>query len=817
MNIENGLNQIIIAAFNEAKLNNHQYLTPEHLLYSSLFFEEGKEIIENCGGDTEILKKILKKYLDKEIEVKEGAEPIQTYGFQQVVTWANSHVIASAREEIKWDDVLVAIYDLEESYGSYFLKEQEIKRIDLLNYIAHGVSVTESIEFEDIEEEFDEEYDGTNELYEDEIEDNDFHSEIGEQVVKINKKILSNYTVELTEKARKGLIDPLIGREDILNRTIQVLSRRTKNNPVHVGEPGVGKTALTEGLANLIVHNKVPKSLENSKIFMLDMGTMLAGTKYRGDFEERVKNVLNEIKKYNRAIVYVDEIHTVVGAGSTSGGSMDASNLLKPYLSDGSIRFIGSTTYDEYKKYFEKDKALLRRFQKIEVPETSVEETLGILQGLKENYEMFHGVRYTDKALEAAVELSSKYINDRFLPDKAIDVIDEAGAFVRLEKYKEEKNNINEKLNDEGDNLAILKKDEISADEEKSIKEYDFNDLNEREGLYCEDEYINVTEKEIEKLVASIAKIPEQSVSSDDVEKLKNLDKLLKKRIYGQDKAIEVVTKAIKRSRAGFNDEDKTIANLLFVGPTGVGKTEVSKQLADAMGIPLVRFDMSEYQEKHTVARLIGAPPGYVGYEEGGLLTDAIRKSPHCVLLMDEIEKVHPDVLNVLLQLMDYATLTDNTGKKADFRNVILIMTSNAGARNIGKSLLGFGSRKIEGEAINEEVEKFFSPEFRNRLDDIVIFNSIDDHMAQQIAEKAVKDFEKKLKKKNVSLEVTERCYKWIVEKGFSTEYGAREINRVVQSKIKPYFVDAVLFGELSEGGTAVLDIENDEVKISKK
>ncbi|MEL7597385.1 MAG: AAA family ATPase, partial [Clostridiaceae bacterium] len=466
-----------------------------------------------------------------------------------------------------------------------------------------------------------------------------------------------------------------------------------------------------------------------------------------------------------KAIVYIDEIHTIVGAGSVSGGAMDASNLLKPFLTDGKLRFIGSTTYEEYKKFFEKDRALSRRFQKIEVPEPSKEDTYKILLGLKSTYEEFHNVIYTEEALKTAVELSAKYINDRYLPDKAIDVMDEAGAYLRLQEEESE-------------------------------------------------EKVIITERDIEKIVSSIAKIPEQSVSIDDIEKLKNLDKGLKSKIFGQNEAIDSIVKSIKRSRAGFNEEGKPVANLLFVGPTGVGKTELSKQLADYLGIPLIRFDMSEYQEKHTVARLIGAPPGYVGYEEGGLLTDTIRKTPYCVLLLDEIEKVHPDVLNLLLQVMDYATITDNNGKKADFRNVILIMTSNAGARDIGKTMLGFGSRIVAEEAITKEVEKIFSPEFRNRLDDIVVFNGINEDMAFRIAKKAIAQFQDKLLSKNIMLKVTDKCYKWLAQKGFSKTYGAREIIRVVQQEIKTYFVDEVLFGKLSQGGTAIIDIDDDKVVI---
>ena len=562
-------------------------------------------------------------------------------------------------------------------------------------------------------------------------------------------------------------MDPLIGRQDILQRTLQVLCRRLKNNPVHVGEPGVGKTAITEGLAQLIFENKVPKLLQGSKIYYLDMGSLLAGTKYRGDFEERIKKVLREISKEEKPIVYIDEIHTIVGAGAVSGGSMDASNILKPFLADGKVRFIGSTTYDEYKKHFEKDSALARRFQKIEVPEPSTEDTFDILMGLRDRYEDYHNVTYIEEALKTAVELSGKYIKDRYLPDKAIDVMDEAGAYARLNATNSE-------------------------------------------------ETISITVGDIEKIVASIAKIPEQTVSNNETSTLKKLDVNLKKQVFGQSEAIDTLVRAIKRSRAGFNEEEKPIASLLFVGPTGVGKTEVSKQLSKSLAIPLIRFDMSEYQEKHTVSRLIGSPPGYVGYEEGGLLVEAIKKTPHCVLLLDEIEKAHPDIYNVLLQVMDYATLTDNTGKKADFRSVILIMTSNAGAREASKNIIGFGDRMLSGGAVIKEVERVFSPEFRNRLDNIIVFNKIDETMALQIAKKAMKQFEEKLLTKNIKLEVTDNLYAWLSKKGYSEAYGAREINRVVQQEIKTYFVDEVLFGDLCTGGSAIIDIVDGKLTITK-
>lgn len=739
MKLDTIVNEIITAAYNEAKYSKHEYFTPEHILYASLFFEEGKKIIENCGGNVEYIKEDLIKYFKDNMDLIEKGEPTETVGVGNIVASAGQHVLSAEKEIIGLGDIFVAMYDEEESYASYFLKKQGIQRLDMLEYITHGAS-----EF-DLEK-----------MEEDVYEENHERQEEGS---------LSQYTMELTERARNGQIDPLIGREDVLDRTIQVLSRRLKNNPIHVGEPGVGKTAITEGLAKMIVENKVPKLLQGSKIYSLDMGTLLAGTKYRGDFENRIKNVLKNLEKQEKAIVYIDEIHTIIGAGAVSGGSVDASNILKPFLAKGNIKFIGSTTYDEYKKVFEKDKALARRFQKIEVKEPSIEDTLNILDGLKESYEEFHNVKYTEEALRAAVELSAKYITDRYLPDKAIDVMDEVGAYVKLHS--------------------------------------------EKEGT------VEIQAKDVEKIVASIAKIPEKTVSVDEADILKNLDETIKKEIFGQEKAIESIVTAIKKSRAGFNDENKTVANLLFVGPTGVGKTEICKQVSKALNIPLIRFDMSEYQEKHTVARLIGAPPGYVGYEEGGLLTDAVRKNPYCVLLLDEIEKVHPDVLNVLLQLMDYATLTDSTGKKVDFRNVILIMTSNAGARSIGKPLMGFGGRTVENENIDKEIERFFSPEFRNRLDNIIVFNKMNEDMALLVAKKTIREFEEKLKTKNIKIQVTEKCYKWLASKGLSLEYGAREIIRIVSQQIKPYFVDKVLFGGVDNKKIIVIDTKEDKVFIS--
>ncbi len=749
MELNSVLNEVLMAAFNEATKNKHEYLTPEHILYASLFFDEGKTIIEGMGGDINNLKSNIEDFFDKKMEKVETDEPRQSVGFQNVMERAIWHTASAQKDILDLGDVFVSILDEEESYAAYFLGLEGITRYELLKYISHGVSV------------FPEQYDN------DEYVDNS-HSDKKEAEPEQDKgkKFLEAFTVELTEKAARNEIDPLIGREDIIERTIQVLARRTKNNPIHVGDPGVGKTAITEGLAQRIADGNVPEKLKGLKIFSLDMGALLAGTKFRGDFEERMKRVVQELKKMNDVILFIDEIHTVVGAGAVSGGSMDASNMLKPVLTSGEVKCIGSTTYEEYKKHFDKDRALSRRFQKIEIPEPTIEETVEILKGLRERYEKYHAVNYTDESITAAAELSSKYINDRHLPDKAIDVIDEAGAFARIYRSGE-------------------------------------------------GEIIEIRPEDVEKVVARIAKLPEKSVSSSEKVKLKDLAAGLKLKIFGQEKAVELVVDAIKRSRAGFGNPDRPIASFLFVGPTGVGKTELARQLAANMGVEIHRFDMSEYQEKHTVARLIGAPPGYVGYEEGGLLTEAVRKTPHAVLLLDEIEKAHSDIFNTLLQVMDYATLTDNTGKKADFRNVIIIMTSNAGARDIGKKQLGFQERHVKEDAIDSAVDRIFSPEFRNRLDSIVTFNDLDETVVLDIVGKEIDIFAAQLKNKNVTLEVTEECRKWLASKGYSREFGARQISRLIQEKLKSFFVDEVLFGRLMEGGYAIADIEDDEIRIN--
>ena len=750
MKISENLNQIIMAAYAEANTRQHEFVTPEHLLYASLFFDEGSDIVENCGGNTDHLKKVLAKHLREINPVVKGVRSAQSMGFQNVLERAVWHTTSAQKDLLELGDILVAMLDEKESFASFFLKQEGVTRLALLNYISHGVSfIPEAMNAQQEDKQI-----------QAGRPDGEVKEEESEQ-----SKVLKSFTTELTAKAMAGEMDPLIGREDILERTIQVLCRRFKNNPVHVGEPGVGKTAITEGLAQRIASGKVPNRLKGLKIYSLDMGALLAGTRYRGDFEERMKRVIADLQKQEKVILFIDEIHNIVGAGAVSGGSMDASNILKPALASGKIRCIGSTTYDEYRKYFEKDGALSRRFQKIEVSEPTTDETLQILQGIKNRYEEYHHVSYTEEAIRAAAELSHKYINDRRLPDKAIDVIDEAGAVANM-------------------------------------------DIDES----CTDQVIDL--RHIETVVAKIARIPEKSVSSSELDKLRDLQTDLRTKIFGQDNAVQLVVEAITRSRAGFREPHKPIASMLFVGPTGVGKTELARQLAATLAVPLLRYDMSEYQEKHTVAKFVGAPPGYVGYEEGGLLTEAVRKNPHAVLLLDEIEKAHADIFNTLLQVMDYATLTDNNGKKADFRNVVILMTSNAGAREIGKQSIGFESSPINRNAVFPALERTFSPEFRNRLDAVVNFNNLTDEVVLQIVKKAIDEFKIQLREKKVELQVTDRCYAWLADKGYSPEFGAREIARLVQDKIKRFFVNEVLFGKLSNGGTAVADIENDDVMV---
>jgi ATP-dependent Clp protease ATP-binding subunit ClpA len=757
MKVSDDVQGVLQAAYLNAKEREHEFLTPEHILYAALFFDTAREILQSCGADPDEIKQAMEEHLARRVPVVKDSEPMQSIGFQSVIARALFHSEASSKEIVDIGDILVSLLDEAKSFGAFFLKKAGVGRYELLQAISHGGIL-----------------DSDPDARRAEGEESGGEAEEGTEAAERGRKgrrrsALEQFTRELTAAARAGELEPLIGREDILERTIQVLCRRLKNNPVLVGDPGVGKTAVAEGLAQRVAEDKVPELLKGYEVYALDMGSVVAGTRYRGDFEERMKQVIKELEKKSKVILFIDEIHTIVGAGAVSGGTMDASNLLKPAVASGRIRCLGSTTYDEFKKYFERDRALSRRFQKIEVTETTPEETFQILQGLRKRYEEYHGVTYTDEALQAAVDLSSQYINDRFLPDKAIDVIDEAGAYTKILAFK-------------GGNEAAPAP--------------------------------QLTERDIEKVVSKIARIPEKTVSVSEVDRLKNLEVELKAVIFGQDKAVEAVAQAVKNSRAGFREPNKPVANFLFVGPTGVGKTELARQLAASLGIAMHRFDMSEYQERHTVSRLIGSPPGYVGYEEGGLLTDAIRKTPHAVLLLDEIEKAHQDVFNVLLQIMDYATLTDNAGRKADFRNVIIIMTSNAGAREIGKSSIGFGERVIGADAVEDAVERIFNPEFRNRLDRVVSFNRLDEQVVLQIVDKELRLFSAQLLEKGVDLQVSDACRQALANEGYSPEFGARNIARLIQVKVKNFFVDSVLFGDLVKGGKALVDLDPDSGEV---
>ncbi len=756
MKVSQEVQAIFNAAYNEAKLRNHEYLTPEHILYAGLSFEKVRSVFESCDADIDQLKRGLEAYFEQKVPVvRSTVEPVQTSSFQAVIERAVMQSQASGKDEVGVSDLIVSLYDEERTYAGYYLRKLGIKRLQLLEVLSHGIADSEE----------DDELSG-------DFEDTEEKAETETKEKKGQKPgPLERFTTDLTALAAQGKLEPVIGREAEIERTIQVLCRRLKNNPIHVGEAGVGKTAITEGLAQRIVAGNVPPLLRDYTIYSLDMGALLAGTKFRGDFEERIKKVIDLLIKKEKAILFIDEIHTIIGAGAVTGGSMDASNLLKPALTSGKLRCIGSTTYDEYNKIFEKDRALSRRFQKIDIVEPTEGETVDILKGLRPKYEEYHKVQYSDEALEAAVRLSAQFITERRLPDKAIDVIDEAGARARMMAYKA--------------------------------------------GESQENAPLAIQVPEIETVVAKIARIPERSVSSSERERLAGLEVALKSNVFGQDAAIDMVVKAVKRSRAGFRDPNKPVANFLFVGPTGVGKTELARQLAAQLGIALHRFDMSEYQEKHTVSRLIGSPPGYVGYEEGGLLTDAIRKTPHAVVLLDEIEKAHPDIYNILLQIMDYATLTDNQGRKADFRNVILIMTSNAGARDVGKNLIGFGERTMTDSALDDAVERTFSPEFRNRLDAIVHFNNLPLPMIERIVEKNLDMFRAQLAEKKVKLVTSAEVVHYLAEKGYSHEFGARNVGRLVEDKIKSFFVDEVLFGRLEHGGTAIAELVGDEIVFS--
>ncbi len=749
----NSLEQAIHAALAQANQRKHEFATLEHLLLSLLEEPDALRVMQACGVNIDELRKDLEDFIDDDLSNLvtdiEGSEAVPTAAFQRVIQRAAIHVQSSGRTEVTGANVLVAIFAERESNAAYFLQEQDMTRYDAVNFIAHGVAKDPAFgEARPVS--------GADDDQEQRIEGT---AEGGEG----KESALAKYCVDLNVKANKGDVDPLIGRDHEVERCIQVLCRRRKNNPLLVGDPGVGKTAIAEGLARKIVQGEIPEVLSQTTIYSLDMGALLAGTRYRGDFEERLKAVVTELEDHPDAVLFIDEIHTVIGAGATSGGAMDASNLLKPALQGGKLRTMGSTTYKEFRQHFEKDRALSRRFQKIDVNEPTVPDSIKILKGLKEYFEEHHSVKYTADAIKTAVELSARYINDRRLPDKAIDVIDEAGAAQHL----------------------------VAASKRRKT----------------------IGVKEIEAVVAKIARIPPKSVSKDDAEVLKDLEKSLKRVVFGQDNAIESLSSAIKLARAGLREPEKPIGNYLFAGPTGVGKTEVAKQLADTLGVELLRFDMSEYMEKHAVSRLIGAPPGYVGFDQGGLLTDGVDQHPHCVLLLDEIEKAHPDVYNILLQVMDNGELTDHNGRTVSFRNVVLIMTSNAGASEQAKAAIGFGRDRREGED-TAAIERTFTPEFRNRLDAVISFAPLPKEVILRVVEKFVLQLEAQLMDRNVTIELTPKAAQWLADKGYDDKMGARPLGRVIQEHIKKPLAEELLFGKLAKGGVVKVKVKNADLEL---
>ncbi|MDR2729454.1 MAG: ATP-dependent Clp protease ATP-binding subunit ClpA [Treponema sp.] len=789
MKISGHVQAIINAAYNEAKTRNHEYLTPEHILFAALAFDEVQSVLFSCGADIAQLKNGMENYFEQKLPLARSShEPTQTVGFNNIIERAVILCRSSQKGMIDVADILVSLYDEERCYSAYYLRKAGVKRLELLQVLSGN---------------YGEDFVPGN----DHSQQNDGGKYAGDDEQarsRANKKsALERYTTDITALARDNRLEPVIGRFEELDRTVQVLCRRLKNNPIHVGDSGVGKTAVTEGLARRIVAGNVPPTLRNFSILSLDMGALVAGTKYRGDFEERVKRVVEEMLRKEKAILFIDEIHTLVGAGSVSGSALDASNLLKPALTSGKLRCIGSTTHEEYNKFFEKDRALSRRFQKIDINEPSQEDAIEILKGLKSKYEEYHNVRYSDEAVETAVRLSAQFITERRLPDKAIDVIDEAGAFARIEAFKRSETRDDGGISADDMNNFMNVSADAAADRKEHPAEQDNNSSTVQNGRV---EIVEISLPLIETIVSKIARIPRRSVGESEKDKLRDLETRLKERIFGQDDAVAAVVRAVKRSRAGFRAKDKPVANFLFAGPTGVGKTELARQLAEILGIAMIRFDMSEYQEKYSVSRFVGSAPGYVGYEEGGQLTEAVRKQPHAVVLLDEIEKAHFDIFNILLQIMDYATLTDNQGRKADFRNIILIMTSNAGARDIGKGLIGFGERVMDDSAVDSAVEKTFTPEFRNRLDAVVHFGHLSREIMISIVKKELAFFTEQLAEKNVTLTVTAACTDKLAEEGYSREFGARNASRLIEEKIKSFFVDEVLFGRLSEGGEALVD-----------
>ncbi|MDR2601211.1 MAG: ATP-dependent Clp protease ATP-binding subunit ClpA [Spirochaetaceae bacterium] len=781
---------IIHTAYTEARMRKHEYILPEHLLYAALNFDEIQNLLTFCGADLTFIRSNIERFFTEKVPVFE-CEPKQTEKFQSIINNAVYKVNNGQKERLDVSDIIVSLYDAKQNFCGFFMQESGLDRDKLLQALYRGYEGEDDKSQKFFREGRQNGAAGAGAMETD--------GAAGSQSAGREKRsALERYALELVSIAKEGALEPVIGREKEIERTIQVLCRRLKNNPIHVGDSGVGKTAVTEGIAQRIADGNVPPVLKGFSVYSLDMGALLAGTRYRGDFEDRVKKIVEEIQKKQKAILFIDEIHTLVGAGSASGGALDASNMLKPALASGKLRCIGSTTHEEYKKYFVKDQALSRRFQKIDIDEPSEEDSIKILNGIKPKYEEYHHVRYTDDAVNAAVRLSAQYITERRLPDKAIDVLDEAGAYAHICAWKTA--GAAGSSEDAGGGRV---ENGAAAGGEGVFK----NAVEGAAKTQQKAEMLEIGLPQIETVVARIAKIPEKSVGGDEKDRLRVLEAGLKKSVFGQDEAVKAVVRAVKRSRAGFRSPQKTVANFLFAGPTGVGKTELAKNLASLLGLSLHRFDMSEYQEKHSVSRLIGSPPGYVGYEEGGLLTDAVRKQPHCVLLLDEIEKAHVDIYNILLQVMDYATLTDNNGRKADFRNVFLIMTSNAGAREIGKNLIGFGERTLEQDgAVTEAVEKIFTPEFRNRLDAVVKFNRLSRDVMLSIAGKEISEFAAQLMEKGVFLTVTDACREQIAREGYSLEFGARNVGRVIEEKIKSFFVDEVLFGSLSSGGNAVVD-----------
>jgi ATP-dependent Clp protease ATP-binding subunit ClpA len=746
------LEETLSYAVEEAVKHKHEYVTLEHLLYALLEDTAARDILYNCGAKIEEIAKSLEDYFADVLEKmpqKTHKAPELTSTFQATIQYAILQAEGSGQRAVDGGNILAALYQAEQSYAVYLLQQQGVSRLDILNYIAHGISkIDSSAEFEGVA---------------DGMEDEEFAEERAAGGKK--KKPLESFTVELVAKAAKGEIDPIIGRMEEIERTVQVLCRRKKNNPLYVGEPGVGKTALAEGLALKIAEGEVPEVLKNAKVFALDMGAVLAGTRYRGDFEQRFKAIINDLKKHENSILFIDEIHTIVGAGAVSGGSMDASNILKPALAEGSLRCIGSTTYAEYKAAFERDRALARRFQKIEIGEPTIDETYEILKGLKRFYEQHHGVKYSDESLKVASELAGKYINDRHLPDKAIDVIDEVGAATKL------------------------------LSDDKRPKQ--------------------ISVSMVENTVARMAKIPPRTVVADEKDRLKTLREDLKSVIFGQDEAVDRVVDAIQISRAGLGHETKPVGSFLFSGPTGVGKTELSKQLAEQLGVEFLRYDMSEYAEPHTVSRLIGAPPGYVGYDQGGLLTEAIMRTPHAVLVLDEIEKAHPNLFNLLLQVMDSATLTDNNGKKADFRNVILIMTTNAGARELSSGGVGFRNQSETKGNARGVIERTFTPEFRNRLDAWVAFKPLDISIIKNIVEKFINELNGQLAEKRVLVQLDDAALTWLAKNGFDPRYGARPMARLIHDKIKQPLANEILFGKLTDGGSVSVTEKDGELVLN--